>query len=84
MKQVGELIRETIEAMESGATESAFALSCAAVEETLKKSLEIDRLSNGDYQKFIKQHWQLLAFTGLPRALPIPLDVDFKFKSILH
>ncbi len=84
MKQVGELIQETIEAMESGATESAFAATCAAVEETLKKSLEIDRLSNGDYQKFIKRHWQLLAFTGLPRALPMPLDVDFKLKTILH
>jgi len=84
MKQVGELIQESIEALENGATDSAFALSCAAVEETLKKSLEIDRLSGGDYQKFIKRHWQLLAFTGLPRALPIPLDVDYKLKAVVH
>ena len=83
MKRVGELIRETIEAMENGATESAFAAACAAVEETLKKTLETDRLSNGDYQNFIKRHWQLLSFTGLPRALPMPLDVDYKLKNIV-
>lgn len=84
MKQVGELVQEAIEAMESGATESAFATTCAAIETTLKKSLETDELSAGDYQKFIRQHWRLLAFTGLPRALPMPLDVDFKVKTVLH
>jgi hypothetical protein len=84
MNQVGELVREAIEAMESGATESAFALSCAAVEATLRKALETEDLSASDYQKFIKQHWRLLAFTGLPRALPMPLEVDFKMKTIVH
>jgi len=84
MKQVGELVREAIEAMESGATESAFAITCAAIEATLKKSLETEDLSAGDYQKFIKRHWHLLSFTGLPRALPMPLDVDFKMKTIVH
>jgi len=84
MKQVGELVREAIEAMENGATETAFALSCAAVERTLKKSSETDDLTNGDYQNFIKQHWRLLSFMGLPRALPLPLDVDFGLKRIIH
>jgi hypothetical protein len=84
MKQVGELVQETIEAMECGATDKAFALACAAVEETLKKTLAADALSSGDYQKFIKQHWRLLSFTGLPRAMPMPMDVDFKLKTIVH
>lgn len=84
MKQIGELIQEAIEALESGATDSAFAAACAAVEATLKKSLETDHLSNGDYQTFIKQHWRLLLFTGLPRALPMPLEVDFKLKTTVH
>ena len=39
MKQVGELVREAIEATERGAIETAFVLTCAAIEETLKKSL---------------------------------------------
>ncbi len=84
MKQVGELIQETIEAMEMGATETAFASVCAAVQTTLKKSLETEDLTNGDYQNFIKQHWRLLAFMGLPRALPMSLEVDFKLKTICH
>lgn len=84
MNQVGELIQETIEAMEGGATETAFAFACAALDATLKKSLETDVLSGGDYQKFIKRHWQLLAFMGLPRALPMPLNVDFRLKTLVH
>lgn len=84
MNQVGELIQETIEAMDYGATDKAFAMTCAAVEATLKKSLETDALSAGDYQKFIKQHWQLLSFMGLPRALPLPMNVDFRLKTIIH
>ena len=84
MNQVGELIQETIEAMECGATEAAFASACAAIDATLKKSLETSALSSGDYQKFIKQHWQLLAFMGLPRALPLPMNVDFRLKTMIH
>lgn len=84
MKQVGELIQEAIEAMECGATDAGFALACAATEETLKKTLDTNALSSGDYQKFIKQHWQLLSFMGLPRALPMALDIDFKLKTIVH
>ena len=83
MNQVGELIQQAIEASENGATDQAFAAACAALEATLKKTLETDNLSSGDYQKFIKRHWQLLSFMGLPRALPMPLDVDFKLKVIV-
>ncbi len=84
MNQVGESVRETIEAMESGALEAAFAATCAAVEATLVKSLETDDLTNGDFQNFIKQNWRLLAFMGLPQALPMPLDVEFGLTRLVH
>lgn len=84
MNQVGELMREAIEAMENGATEAAFAATCAAVAETLKKSLGTEDLSGGDYQKFIKQHWRLLCFMGLPHALPMPLAVEFNLTKLVH
>lgn len=85
MKQVGELIQETIETMEMGATESAFAFACAAIEATLKKSLEAEEnVTAADYQKFVRANWRLISFTGLPRALPMPLEVDFKMKQIVH
>ena len=82
MSRVGELIQETIEEMECGANEKAFAFTCAAVEETLKKSLDTDVLLESDYQNFIKLHWRLLTFMGLPSALPIALDVEFKLKTV--
>lgn len=84
MNEVGELMREAIEAMESGANDAAFAKVCAALTETLKKSLEIGDLSGGDYQKFIKQHWRLLCFMGLPHALPLPLAVEFNLTKLFH
>lgn len=84
MKRIGELIEETIEASEGGATERAFALTCEAIEATLLKSLATDALSATDYQNFIKRHWRLLSFTGLPAALPLPLAVDHKIKAVCH
>ena len=84
MKQVGELVQQAIEALENGAADEAFAAACAALEATLKKTLETDDLSSGDYQKFVRRHWQLLSFMGLPRALPMPLNVDYKLKGIVH
>jgi len=84
MNKIGELVQQAIEAAERGATDAAFAAACAALDATLKKTLETDNLSNGDYQKFVRRHWQLLSFMGLPRALPLPPGVDFKLKVILH
>ncbi len=84
MKQVGELIQESIEALEKAQNETAFALACAALKATLQKSAEIETPNNGDYQQFVKQHWRMLAFMGLPRALPMPLEIDYKLKNIVH
>lgn len=84
MKKVGELMQEAIEALENGATDAAFAATCIAVAETLKKSLETEDLNGTDYQKFIKQHWRLLCFMGLPNALPLPLSVEFNLTKLVH
>jgi len=84
MNQVGEFVREAIEATERGATEKAFALICAAIEETLKKSLDQTDVSGVDYQNFIKQNWQLLAFMGLPQALPISLKTEYGLTRLVN
>lgn len=84
MKKVGELIQEAIETMEYGLTDIAFATACAALKTTLKKSLETEQLNNGDYYNFIKQHWQLLSFMSLSKALPMPLEINYKLRLILH
>lgn len=84
MNQVGELIQESIEELGNGAFEAAFVAACVAVKATLQKSLESEALSGGDYQNFVKQHWRLLAFAGLPRALPMAREIDGQLKKILH
>ncbi|MDQ2746643.1 MAG: hypothetical protein M3T96_05225 [Acidobacteriota bacterium] len=84
MNEVGELIREAIEDLEGGATERAFAKTCEALTETLKKSLETKDLNDIEYQKFIKQHWRLLIFTGLPRALPLTSVIEFNLTKLVH
>ncbi len=84
MKKVGELIQQSIEAMENGANDAALAAVCAAVTETLKKSLATEDLNGTDYQKFVKANWRLLCFTGLPQAIPMPLDVEFNLTKIFH
>lgn len=84
MNEVGELIQKTFEEYECGATEQACAAACAAIAVTLQKSLETENLTSGDYQNFIKQNWQLLTFMGLPRALPLPLAVEFGLSRLFH
>lgn len=84
MKQVGELMQEAIEALENGATDQAFAGTCAALAETLKKSLAKEDLTGSDYQNFIKHHWRLLTFMGLPHALPMPLAVEFNLMKLVR
>jgi hypothetical protein len=84
MSQVSELIQKTLEDLDNRAMESAFARSCAAIEATLKKTLETEELSRGDYQNFINGNWRLIAFMGMPRALPMPPDVNAKLQTDIH
>jgi hypothetical protein len=78
MKTVGELVQEAIDFMNSGLYEAAFAPTCAAIGETAKKVFETE-----NHQRFVKENWQLISFMGLPRALPLPLNIPFALKRIV-
>lgn len=78
LKTTGELVREAIDLLNGGAFEAAFTPLCAAIGETAKKTF-----GQEDLQKFIKENWQLISFMGLPRALPLPLNVPFGVKRIV-
>ena len=82
MNKVGELIRESVTAMENGASAAAFMSVCAALTETLKKSFGTEELSAADYQNFVRENWRLLCFMGLPYALPMPLDVEYNLTKM--
>jgi hypothetical protein len=79
MKTVGEFVQEAVDLMNSGAYDAAFPPTCGAIVETAKKAYG----DGGNYEKFIKENWELLSFMGLPRALPLPLNVPFALKRIV-
>lgn len=78
MKAVGELVQEAIDFMNAGSYEAAFAPTCAAINETAQRTFGAE-----NYQRFIRENWQLISFMGLPRALPLPLNIPFALKRIV-
>ena len=80
---VGQNVREAVDLMEKGLPEIAFAKACAAIGKTILKSVEKTNLSDDDYQRFIKENWQLISFMSLPQALPLPMNVPFGLKRIV-
>ncbi|HEX8247468.1 MAG TPA: hypothetical protein VF599_04730 [Pyrinomonadaceae bacterium] len=78
MKSVGKLVQEAIDFMNAGSYEAAFVPTCTAINETAKKIFETE-----NYQRFIRENWQLVSFMGLPRALPLPLNIPFALKRIV-
>lgn len=83
MKTVSEYVQEAVDLMESGSYDFALVPTVAAISETTKKAFEKDDLSEDDYRRFIKENWQLITFMGLPRALPLPLNIPFGVKRIV-
>lgn len=82
MKTVGEYVQEAADFMNSGSFQRAVAPTALAIEATLGKSLEKTSLSEDDFKRFIKQNWALMTFMGMPRALPLPMNVPFGLKRI--
>jgi hypothetical protein len=83
MQTVGQLVQETIDCMNSGFAARAVTPAARAIEATLGKSLAKENLSADDYKRFLKENWRLITFMGMPRALPLPLNVPFGLKRIL-
>jgi hypothetical protein len=83
MSSVGETIQEAIDLMNSGSYEFAFMPTSRAVEETVRRSTQSDTVSETAIDRFIKENFQLIAFMGMPRALPLPMNVPFGLKRIV-
>lgn len=83
MATVGELVQEAIDFTNSGAKTSAVLPTARAIEATILKSLEKDAATEDDLKRFLKQNWQLIVFMGMPRALPLPMNIPFGLKRIV-
>ena len=83
MKTCGALVQEAIDLMNRGAAEQAALPVALAVEATIGKASGKDSATDGELKAFLKENWPLIAFMGLPRALPLPLSLPFALKRIL-
>ncbi len=83
METVGENVQTAIDRVSSGAYRSAFLPAAAAIEATIRKTTENAVVSADDLSRFLKANWSLITFMGMPRALPLPLNIPFGLKRIV-
>lgn len=83
MVTIGELVQEAIDLVNSGSHELAFVPTARAIEATAAKAFEKDSVSDADIGRFIGENWQLISFMGMPRALPLPMNIPFGLKRIV-
>jgi hypothetical protein len=83
METIGQFVQEAVDFMNGGSYKFAFPPTARAIEATVKKISGKEILSDDDYKRFIKENWELLVFMGMPRALPLPLNVPFGLKRIV-
>lgn len=83
MKTVGEYVQEAADFMNSGSYQLAVAPTALAIDATIRKASGKDSLSEDDYKRFLKENWPLITFMGMPRALPLPLNIPFQLKRIV-
>ena len=54
-----------------------------AIEATARKAYEKASLSEADVDRFFTENWQLIEFMGMPRALPLPMNIPYGLKRIV-
>lgn len=83
MNTVGQFVQEAIDFMNSGSYKLSFLPIAQAIDETVKKAAGKETASEDDFKRFLKDNWQLIVFMGMPRALPLPLNIPFALKRIV-
>lgn len=82
MKTIGEKVQHAIDLMEGGLYQKSFALTCVALEETVKTILGKEELELIDYKNFVNEHWNLISFMCLPGVNSHYLETRFTIKEI--
>jgi hypothetical protein len=80
---VGQYLKEAIDFMNGGSYEKAFVPTAMAIDATAKKAFEKGSLSDVDFDRFLTENWQLITFMGMPRALPLPVNIPYGLKRIM-
>ncbi len=82
MQAVGEYVQTAIDSMNGGAPERAVLPTARAIETTVRKRSAKRNAATVGLQPFVEENWRLVAFMGMPRALPLPLGLPFALKRI--
>lgn len=80
---VGESVQQAIELTNQGFYERAYLPAANAITGTIGKETGGDGSSELAIQRFVKDNFPLITFMGMPRALPLPLNVPFAIKRII-
>jgi hypothetical protein len=83
MFSIGESVQEAIELTNHGFFERAYMPAANAIVGTVAKVTGGDGQSELAIQRFVKDNFLLISFMGMPRALPLPLNIPFKIKRIM-
>jgi len=80
---VGQLVQEAVELVNQGAFDRAFVPTARAISETVAKETGDRPPSAIAIEQFLKSNFQLITFMGMPRALPLPMNIPFGLKRIV-
>jgi hypothetical protein len=80
MDKIGELVQQSIDLAEKGLFELAFAPTCKALRDTAQRSFDDGHIATADLQAYIRQHWKLINFVGIPRGSTLPADLPFRLR----
>lgn len=80
---VGNFVQEAIELTNQGFFERAYLPTANAIAITITKATDGDGSSELAVQRFVKEHFALITFMGMPRALPLPLKIPFEIKRVM-
>ncbi|NNF00490.1 MAG: hypothetical protein HKN25_15840 [Pyrinomonadaceae bacterium] len=65
MGEIGQFVQEAIDCSGRNLSAQAFSLGCRAFDETLKKKLGSEEVSEKEYKDFIVENWWICEFMGL-------------------
>jgi len=80
---VGQLVQEAIELMNQGLYDHAFVPTAKAISETVAKDSGDPVPPAASIEKFLRSNFHLITFMGMPRALPLALNIPFGLKRLV-
>jgi len=83
MTGVGPIVQDAIDLMNRGSYDAAMLPTANAIAITTAKEAGKEAAGELDIDRFLKDNWPLITFMGMPRALPLPMNIPFALKRII-